>query len=213
MKYSTALRRIAWNTGTDSDGACVLPPRRLAPTGYTRFEPITASRVRLFIPEVKSDTPSIAEFAVLDSSGVNLAGTNSQTVRTFRTFVNRNSNGGVAWFIENPTTAALQQTVNEAMPNPDVKWNKPPTVQGGHLCYLHKVIDGHDFWFFTNSSDTPVDTSVCLRGVHVLERWDPHTGQIETQRMTTSDKSTCVQLRLAPVTSVFLVNRTGDARR
>ena len=76
------------------------------------FPPVTASRVRLFIPEVKSDTPSIAEFAVLDANGTNLAALSS---RPGRVFVNRNANGGAAWFVENPTPAALRQVIDQAV--------------------------------------------------------------------------------------------------
>ena len=75
------------------------------------------------------------------------------------------------------------------------------------MSYLHKEIDGRHVWFFTNSSDTPVDTVVDLRGSHALERWDPHTGRIEPCPATTSENRTCVQLQLAPVSSAFLVSR------
>ena len=74
------------------------------------------------------------------------------------------------------------------------------------MSYLHKEIDGRHVWFFTNSSDTPVDTIVDLRGSHALERWDPHTGRIEPCPATTSENRTTVQLQLAPVTSVFFVS-------
>ena len=120
------------------------------------FAPITASRVRLFIPEVKSDTPSIAEFAVLDAGGTSLAALPS---RPGRVFVNRNT-GGTAWFVENPTAAALRRTIDLALPRPDVTWVDPPAVRGGHLTYLHTEIDGRHFWFFADSSDTPVSTPV-----------------------------------------------------
>jgi hypothetical protein len=165
--------------------------------------PVTASRVRLFIPKVGSDTPSIAEFAVLDAGATNLAALPS---RPGRVFANRNTNGGAAWFVENPTPAALRRTIDQALPRPDVTWVDPPAVRGGHLSYLHKEIDGRHFWFFANSSDTPVSTPVCLRGVYSLERWDPHTGRIEPCRATHSPTGTSFQLQLDPVSSVFLVS-------
>ena len=160
------------------------------------FTAKTASRVRLFIPQVSSDTPSIAEFAVLDASGKNLA---ARPLIPGRVFANRISGRGTAWFIENPTPAALRETIEQALPQPDVTWLDPPTVDGGHLTYLHKEIAGRHFWFFANSSDTPVNTSVCLRGDYTLERWDPHTGHIEPHSSATSPPGTTVQLRLNPV--------------
>lgn len=167
------------------------------------FAEKTASRVRLLIPQVTSDTPSIAEFAVLDAAGTNLALLPS---RPGRVFASRNAIGGAAWFLENPTPAALRETIEQALSQPDVTWLDPPVVEGGHLSYLHKEIAGRQFWFFANSSDTPVDASIRLRGVHVLERWDPHTGQIAPQPATRSPADTTVQLELAPVTSIFLVS-------
>ncbi|NQT38946.1 MAG: discoidin domain-containing protein [Planctomycetes bacterium] len=178
-----------------------------AEIGTTRthtFAPVTASRVRLFIPEVKSDTPSIADFEVLDAGGTNLAALPS---RRGRVFVNRNTGGGVAWFVENPTPAALRRTIEQALPQPDVTWADPPAVRGGYLSYLHKEIDGRHFWFFANSSDTPVNTRVCLRGNHSLERWNPHTGRIEPCPATSSAAGTAIELQLDPVSSVFVVGK------
>ena len=172
----------------------------IGPNRAHTFAPVTATRVRLCMAQVRSDTPSIAEFAVLDTNGTNLA------ARSARITVNHNAQGGTAWFVENPTTSALRQVVDEALPLGDVTWQEPPVVVGGHVSYLHKVIDGRHVWFFTNSSDTPVSTTVELRGEYVLERWDPHTGHIAACPATASAGRTSIPLELAPVTSVFLVS-------
>lgn len=144
---------------------------------------------------------SVTELAVPDANGAKLA------VPPGRIVVNRNAQGGTAWFVADPATVALRRAMEEALPQPDVSWKDPPAVVGGHVSYLHKEIDSRHVWFFTNSSDTPVDTVVDLRGSHALERWDPHTGRIEPCPATTSENRTCVQLQLAPVSSAFLVSR------
>ena len=167
------------------------------------FAPVTASRVRLFVPDVKSDTPSIAEFAVLSGSGVNLA----LSPQGGRVFEHGNARGGKAWFLENPSTPMLREVIDNALPQPDVTWDNPPSVEGGHVSYLHKEIDGRQFWFFTNSSDTPVDTTVTLRGTFQLEQWDPHTGRIEPCPASAAEGRTQVKLQLAPVSSVFFVSQ------
>ena len=41
-----------------------------------------------------------------------------------------------------------------------------------------KNVDGREVYFFANSSETPVDCHVRLRGRPALEEWDPHTGGI-----------------------------------
>jgi hypothetical protein len=147
-----------------------------------------------------SVAPSVAELAAPDADGANTAAPSGRIV------VNRNAQGGTAWFVANPATAVLRRTIDEALPQPDVRWKDPPAVVGGHVSYLHKEIDGRHVWFFTNSSDTPVDTIVDLRGSYSLERWDPHTGRIEPWPATVSQDRTTVRLQLAPVTSVFFVS-------
>jgi hypothetical protein len=164
--------------------------------------PVTASRVRLVIEAVGSDTPSIAEFEVLDAQGNNLA---VRPEPPGRLTVNRNSRGGAAWFVERPDAANLVRVLAEALPAPDVSWPEPPRVQGGHLTYLHKHIAGREWFFFANSSDTPVKTPVLLRGRLRLERWDPHTGRIAPQPAELEGNVSRVILDLPPVSSLFLV--------
>lgn len=121
--------------------------------------------------------------------------------------VHRNERGGAAWFLPQPTTEALRRAIDEALPQPDVAWLDPPRVEGGCLSYLHKEIAGRQFWFFANSSDTPVHTGVRLAGQHALEQWNPHTGEIGPCAASASAAGTAVELKLAPVTSVFLVSK------
>ena len=123
-----------------------------------------------------------------------------------RTTVHRHAAGGTAWFVENPTTAGFATGDRRGVADGGCYLERSAVVTGGHVSYLHKVIDGQHVWFFTNSSDTPVNTTVDLRGDYVLERWDPHTGRIEPCPATASDGRTTVPLQLAPVTSVFFVS-------
>jgi len=122
-----------------------------------------------------------------------------------RITVNRNDRGGAAWFVETPDSAALAAVLAEAIPVPDVGWSAPPQVKGGHLTYLHKQIGGREFFFFANSSDTPVSTPVRLRGSLRLERWNPHTGEIGPQPAEPDGHVSRLTLELPPVSSVFLV--------
>ena len=120
--------------------------------------------------------------------------------------MNRNAAGGRCFFVPVPTAEALSEVLAAALPVPDVAWNEPVRAEGGNLMVLHKRMDGREFYFFANSSDTAVATTVHLRGEYQLERWDPHTGAIEGQPAATAHGRTRVALRLPPVTSVFLVS-------
>jgi len=121
--------------------------------------------------------------------------------------------GGQAWFAPVPSAAVLQAILADALPVPDVAWEEAPQVVGGNLSYIHKVVEGREVYFFANSSDTPVETHVRLRGRLQLERWDPHTGKIaavESAPLTEHDQPiTRVPLSLAPVQSMFLVEQAG----
>lgn len=117
--------------------------------------------------------------------------------------------GGRAVFIPKPSSAALQTALAEAVAVGDVEFEEGVKVAGGNLSYIHKVVEGREVFFFGNSSDTAVDVGVRLRGRHVLEEWDPHTGEARPAeaRHETKDgqELTRMRLKLPPVRSVFWV--------
>lgn len=123
-----------------------------------------------------------------------------------------NARGGKAYSLPWSTGAALASVLNEALPVGDVAWETSPSVSGGNLSYLHKVIEQQDVYFFANSSNDPVNTTVRLKGKHRLERWDPHTGKIKAadcSETVINGKPACkVRLSLPPVHSVFLVTKS-----
>ena len=80
----------------------------------------------------------------------------------------------------------------------------------GSLTYLHKVKQQRHIYFFANSSERIVDTTVTLRGHLNLNLWDPMTGEICTLEETYSqskDKQalTHVPLKLTSTTAVFYI--------
>ncbi len=128
----------------------------------------------------------------------------------------QNERGGKAWFIAQPTPAALKAVLDEALPDGDVVFEQNPTVSGGHLSYIHKWFNGQHLYFCANSSDQPVDCWVRLRGRLILELWDPHTGRIAPVESAhaggTTGPVTRVRLNLPPVRSVFLVSVTSPTQ-
>ena len=116
-----------------------------------------------------------------------------------------NRKGGKSYFIPQPTAAALQAALDDALPVWDVKFDEDLVVSGGNLSYIHKVIDGRQVYFFANSSDVPVNTTVTLRGKLRLERWNPVTSHIEVQPVEARPGATRTKLDLDPATSIFLV--------
>ncbi len=122
-----------------------------------------------------------------------------------------NTAGGQSWFAPEPSAAVLRAILAEALPVPDVAWETVPDVAGGNLSYIHKVVEGREVYFVANSSDTPIETHVRLRGAMKLEQWDPQTGKIaavEGARLTEHGQPvTRVTLSLGPVQGTFLVGQ------
>jgi len=60
----------------------------------------------------------------------------------------------------------------------DVVFTNNPVLKTdfGKFNYIHKIKDGKNIFFFTNSSDEKIHTEVILRGDLKLECWNPHNG-------------------------------------
>lgn len=97
--------------------------------------------------------------------------------KTTATAPHTNAHGGRAWHLPSGDTVQLQAALDAAVAVPDVRVSPSPEVSHGNFTYLHKVCDKRAIYFFANSSETPVETELCLRGRLELECWDPHTGQ------------------------------------
>jgi hypothetical protein len=131
-------------------------------------------------------------------------------------YLKQNQNGGRAYFMPNYTLAALQTVLKQSNPVADVAIDLPPTPvkivpdYAGSLTYIHKVKDGREIYFFANSTDEPIDTTVTLRGNVNLSIWDPMDGtthKIEATHATAESNQalTTVPLKLRPVSALFYV--------
>lgn len=132
-----------------------------------------------------------------------------------------NAQGGKAFFAPRPTAGTLRAILDDAVPTPDVSFDRalPVTSGGGLLSYLHKVKDGVNIYYFANSSNDRVDTWVSLRGKLGLQQWDPHTGVISPAESSTSREPgrevTRLHLVVDPIRSLFFTEpaATPDAGR
>lgn len=198
-----AYRIQAWDGTTWNDCA---KGERLGVEKTDAFAPANASKVRLWIDAVASDSVSISDFEVLDSNGRNLV--HASGVYASHT----NAKGGKAYFIRSPQATALKAVLDNALNVYDVAFEQEVVVNNGNLSYIHKVLDGRDVYFFGNSSDNTIDVSVKLRGGHALETWDPHTGAItplkgEIVKEKNKPTFTRIRLNLEPVHSMFVVGK------
>lgn len=122
--------------------------------------------------------------------------------------VHENGRGGLAIHIPAADAAALRAALDEALDVPDVLV-EGVDAPGGNFSYIHKVKDGRHIYFFGNSGDGAVHTTVSLRGRLAPEFWDPHTCErkaagYEHAKVDGADV-TRVKLELPAVRSVFVV--------
>jgi hypothetical protein len=86
----------------------------------------------------------------------------------------------------------------------------PALYRMGYVNYIHKQKEGKEIYFFTNSTDHPLATTVRLRGDVRPEWWDPYTGKIETVSKyehvrENGEIYTQFDLSLPEVSSIFVV--------
>jgi hypothetical protein len=139
-----------------------------------------------------------------------------QNFYVFWYYVKKNKAGGQAFFLPNAHPWLMDFAVKQVLPQRDVDIQEPLGVlkpgpeYDGALTYIHKVKDGHDIYFFSNSSPKAIDTKVTLRGRKPLRIWNPHTGAQEAAEITAGDSNgqpvTTVHLVLPSVGSRFFIS-------
>ncbi|NQV34779.1 MAG: hypothetical protein HQ515_18950, partial [Phycisphaeraceae bacterium] len=117
-----------------------------------------------------------------------------------------NKQGGMAIFLETPTSSLLREALDRMVEVYDVTFEV-----GKELRYIHKIKDGQGIYFFANLSKRPISTWVELRGPVSPEVWNPHTGNIsapQSSRVKRGDSDvTRVKIELPVTGSLFIVNK------
>jgi len=120
---------------------------------------------------------------------------------------NSNQKGGNAYFLPRLAPELLNDIVNLCLPLRDVAFpyldpgspyerlrsihntsgevdfiffnNDSIKNYHGALTYTHKVKEGHDIYFLSNSAEDTVKTTVRIRGKKEIGIWDPHSGKYQ----------------------------------
>ena len=171
----------------------------------TAFTPVTTTAIRIVLDSGESGKVAIPEIEVLGRN-------NSNIVPLLKSYTSQTGKrGGKAFFISMPAAAILKSVLDEPDWTWDTRFGQGVAVSGGNLTYIHKKLNGRNIWFFANSSGTPVEVPVVLKGSLSLEAWNPHSGQIsllntdgKTERGTPCTRG---KLKLGPEESVFWVER------
>ena len=173
------------------------------------FEEVTTTKLRLYVNKVTADSPSIEEFEVYYNDSENLA-----LDKRAADNANQNDNGGKAYFLRKGASAWLETILDDALSVYDVEIPPIQNLSGGNFQYIHKVVEDTDIYFIGNSSDTPVDTTIQLRGSITPSVWNPMDGSSFTPEYThtTVDgiEVTNVTMHFDPVQSLFIVDESTE---
>lgn len=125
-----------------------------------------------------------------------------------------NSKGGKAIFVKEPNTENLEKAITAVAVTADVIFENSAKINSklGVFSYIHKIKNGQDIYFFANSSDDTINTTVLLKGEHNLESWNPYDGTTSGLKKTGTTKNngqvyTKYKLELAAVKSIFWVGK------
>ena len=173
------------------------------------FAPVTTSKMRLYIPSVARETPSIDEFEVY-LGDVNVA-LDTSDVR----ITNTNTAGGKAYFIDRNLQRNLEKALDNALAVYDVEIAPVQALSNGYLSYIHKVKEDRNIYYFANSSSDAVNTTVQIKGkLENPKLWSPYTGDEVSAEYTykTVDgvEVTEVKLELSRINSIFLVESAEE---
>ena len=107
-----------------------------------------------------------------------------------------------AYFLPSPSASTLAEVMEECLPERDVLFS-----EGTHpFNYIHKVIDGHDVFFFGNIDATSATNTIRVKTTaSKLTLLDPHTGKTTALPQGGSEEE-AFSITLRPSQSVFLVD-------
>ncbi|MEQ8216943.1 MAG: glycosyl hydrolase [Arenibacter sp.] len=143
---------------------------------------------------------------ILEIFGVDPTATATSKIK-----VNNNTSNGKSIHIPNPNENNLSEAIKTRLVY-DVEFSPNPILSTnlGKFNYIHKIKDGKDIYFFSNSSDDIIETEVTLKGKLDLHQANPHNGNIQrieniSYFKINNQEYTKCELILKPVSSIFWI--------
>ncbi|MEQ9583408.1 MAG: hypothetical protein RIM68_14840, partial [Arenibacter sp.] len=144
--------------------------------------------------------------SILEIFGVDPTATATSKIK-----VNNNTSNGKSIHIPNPNENNLSEAIKTRLVY-DVEFSPNPILSTnlGKFNYIHKIKDGKDIYFFSNSSDDIIETEVTLKGKLDLHQANPHNGNIQrieniSYFKINNQEYTKCELILKPVSSIFWI--------
>jgi len=130
---------------------------------------------------------------------------------------NSNAKGGQAVFVPLPRDVdreelekILRNTLNQLVES-DIEVDSP---KSRNLIYLHRRIEGDEFYFLANLSEEKVEGEITLNAWGRLEKWDPETGEITPVYVyRRKEGKTIIPYCFEPYEGVYFVVKRGKEQR
>ena len=166
------------------------------------FSTVTTKKLRLYIDDITEESASIEEFEVYNGDSRNLALESEVTAE------NTNSSGGLAMFLGTGYKNTLESALDRCVDVYDVEITNPTVkLTGGDLTYIHKVKEGHDIYYFANSSDQNIVTDVKIRKKFSRPHiWNPHNGTRTPATFSVDGDVTTISLSIDKIQSLFIID-------
>jgi len=172
------------------------------------FPAVKTKELRILFDHPGHDCISISEVDVFDVAG--------RPVLRGITSANGNvsPNGGFAVVMHDDPVLSINRAdrgLRELLGNADVRFaneaSLPDGTPTGSLMVLHRIIQGRDVYFFSNSTEEAIETTVLLRteGQNRFAWWNPHDGSQREVQGEFSNGAMALPLKLGPVESRFLI--------
>ncbi|MCL2710831.1 MAG: discoidin domain-containing protein [Planctomycetaceae bacterium] len=184
---------------------------------HLTFSPIETQEFRILFDHPGQDSISITEVDILNAADRFVF--NQGSSMTSFPSPNGGRTGRTTAIHHNPVLpiSGIDDYLREALGDGNVLFanerSLPVGTPTGSLMYLHRIIHGRDVYFFSNSTEEPIETTIWLRGEKPrrFEWWNPHDGSREAIEFhgELSNGFEAIPLNLGPVESVFLIG-TSD---
>ena len=119
-----------------------------------------------------------------------------------------NDRGGKFIFMPQATVQSVADALEQTECEADLVIPDARPDEAGFINYTHKQRDGRDFYFVTNTRESPFEGEISLRGeFRAVEVWNPHTGETAPAEFRIEKGRTLVPVRIPVVRSLFIVTR------
>lgn len=114
-------------------------------------------------------------------------------------------NGGKAYHINNATKENLDEVLKASKIEFDAEL-KTDRDYDGYISYIHKEIDGKEFYYITNCNGDEAQISLSVLSHKKFELWNPHSATKSEIQSVFADNRQHFELKLNPHSSLVLIS-------